>query len=474
VELIKKIQEKVQVLFIIKTIAVSLTALTTAILAVWLLGVSTVEVEGIEFKVGLAPNKNGITELHFPPFGVVEANTHQGPVKLMISLEQIQSDSLKAHLDDPPNQQELVKQLQDGAKEKVSIFLLRQVAVAVISSFLLVFLIWRLGLVKSLIHSTVTTLVLLLILTGVIRSFNISAFHEPEYEGVLTMAPAVVKFASDSLTDLQEIREHTREIVSNLGMLFSSADSLMAMANPEEQGKVIKVLLVSDLHSNPVGIDLIKSLANRFMVDFIINAGDLTDMGLAVETSNIQDLVEIEVPQLFVGGNHDSPEIMDFIAEVPGGHILDGKMFILKGIKILGFPDPLSAVSSVQYNSPQEREEALKEQLVQVRDTIEVQGRPDILVVHDPVLAKKLTKLSDLIVAGHDHRIRIEQGPGWVFINPGTAGASGLRGLYSEKGTSYSASVVYIMPDSGILAVDVVQYNPVSKHFSLERKLLNQ
>ncbi len=458
-------------LFFIKMFVILVTALVGAILAIWLFGTTAVELEGIEFKAGLTPGRNGITELHFPPFGVVEAKTHHGPVKLVISLEQIRSDSFKAHIDNPPDQKELVEHLQNTARDKITAFALHQAAVALLGAFLLVFFIWRPGLLKSLLYSIVSTLIILLILTGIFRSYDTATFNEPEYKGVLSMAPAAVKFASDSLTDLKEIRNQTRQIVSNLGILFSSADSLMVMANPEEQGEVVKVLLVSDLHSNPVGIEFTKSLADRFKVDFLINAGDLTDMGLQLETNATQDLAELGVPHLFVGGNHDSRETMNFIAGLAESYVLNGQIITLQGVKVLGFPDPLSVVPEVQYDSSEE-EKSSEDQLTTIQEVIQAQGKPDILVVHDSRLGKRLTSLASLVVAGHDHRIRIEEGPDGVFINPGTTGASGLRGLYSETGTSYSAAIVYLMPGSGLVAVNMVQYNPISQQFSLERKLL--
>ncbi len=460
-------------LFFVKMFVILVTALVGAILAVWLLGTTTFELEGIEFKAGLTPGRSGITELHFPPFGVVEAKTHKGPVILVISLEQIRSDTFKSHIDNPPDQKQLVEQLQTSARNKITSFALRQVGVAFLGAFFLVFLLWRPGFLKSLLYTTASTLILLLILTGVFHSYDTAAFHEPEYKGVLSMAPAAVKFASDSLTDLNQIRNQTRQIVSNLGLLFSSADSLMVMANPEEQGEVVKVLLVSDLHSNPVGIELCKSLAARFKVDFLINVGDLTDMGLQLETNATQELGAVGVPQLFVAGNHDSPETINFVAGLPDSHVLNGQMFTLKGVKVLGFAHPLSVVPAVEYESAEEEEEAYKEQVTRIEEAVAAQGRPDILVVHDSRLGKEIIPLAGLVVAGHDHRIRIEEGPDGVLVNPGTTGASGLRGLYSEKGISYSAAIVYLVPRSGLVAVDMVQYNPVSQQFSLERKLLN-
>ena len=233
------------------------------------------------------------------------------------------------------------------------------------------------------------------------------------------------------------------------------------------------MLLVSDLHSNPVGIEFTKSLAARFKVDFLINAGDLTDMGLQLETNATQGLASLGVPQLFVGGNHDSQETMNFIAGLPDSYVLNGQMITLQGVKVLGFPDPLSAVPEVQYDSSEEEEKSSEEQLTTIQEAVKALGRPDILVVHDSRLGKKLTPLAGLVMAGHDHRIRVEEGAQGVFINPGTTGASGLRGLYSEQGISYSAAIVYLVPGSGLVAVDMVQYNPGSQQFSLERKLLN-
>lgn len=462
-------------LFSIKTLILLVTALTGSILAVWLLGSTTVEMEGIEFKAGLSPGRSGITELHFPPFGMVEAKTHHGPVHLVIRLEQIRSDTFKSHLDNPPDQKRLLEQLRTSARAQITAFALHQVLVAWLGAIFLVLLLWRPGWLKTLLYSTAAVLILMAVLAGVFRSYDTTAFHEPEYKGVLSMAPAAVKFASDSLTDFQQIRSQTRQIVSNLGMLFTSADSLMVMANPEEQGEVIKVLLVSDLHSNPVGIELCRSLAARFKVDFLINAGDLTDMGSKLETNATQQLSAVGVPQLFVAGNHDSPETIDFVNSLPDSQVLNGQMITLKGLKIIGFADPLAAGSAVTYANAEEEREASQQQMASIKESIKAQGRPDILVVHDYKLGKKLTPLANLVVSGHNHRIQIEEGSEseGVFANPGTTGASGLRGFYSESGISYSAAIAYVIPGDGLLAVDIIKYNPASQQFSLERKLLN-
>ncbi|HNX92364.1 MAG TPA: hypothetical protein PKI17_02475, partial [Syntrophomonas sp.] len=75
-------------------------------------------------------------------------------------------------------------------------------------------------------------------------------------------------------------------------------------------------------------------------------------------------------------------------------------------------------------------------------------------------------------VTGHDHQLQVKQRGGSVLINPGTTGAAGLRGLYSEEGKAYSAVVAYLLPGSGLIAMDLIDYEPASNQFSLHRKVV--
>lgn len=246
----------------------------------------------------------------------------------------------------------------------------------------------------------------------------------------------------------------------------------MAMASPEDQQKVVKALIVSDLHANPVGVEFIKSTADQFQVDFIINIGDLTDFGTAAEAKTIQELKDIKIPQLFVSGNHDSPELLKIINGFDHFQVLDGKTVTVAGIKVLGFPDPLANDTAVEYKNSKEEHQMLAYESDHIRAAVEKQGHPDILVIHNASLGKRLMLLSNLTVSGHNHVLNVAQQDGSVFIDPGTAGAAGLRGLYSEEGKSYSAAVAYLVPGSGLLAMDLVEYSPTSNQFSLQRKLV--
>src|SRR3546814_9991420 len=69
----------------------------------------------------------------------------------------------------------------------------------------------------------------------------------------------------------------------------------------------VTLLHVSDLHSNPVGIELVEQTAERFGVDAIIDTGDLTSFGATLEELVVPRIARIDVPYYVVPGNHDHP-----------------------------------------------------------------------------------------------------------------------------------------------------------------------
>ncbi|MBP1760546.1 MAG: hypothetical protein H6Q64_88 [Firmicutes bacterium] len=456
----------------IKTAGIFSTGLITALLAVWFFGYISIDIDGITVRAALAPSRTGITELHFPPFGVITARTHQGPVKLILTLEQIDSDFLKDQLTNTPDNKNLLLRLQKGIKDSVYFFALRQFVIALIIALLVILVVWRTNFKTALLHALLCTVLLSVPVAYAVSTYDSQAFNEPEYKGVLSMAPSVMEFVSNSLTDLHAVKENTDKIVTNFRKLFINADNLMVMANAEDQPKIVKVLLVSDLHSNPVGVEFIKSTAERFQVDFMINAGDLTDFGTATEFEAIKELEDIKIPQLFVAGNHDNPEIIDIVKKLNNFTVLNGQIVTIYGIKVTGFADPLDDSTAVQFENTEEGQQIMADEALHIRTALKEQDRPDILVVHNNSLGLKLMSLASVTVSGHNHQLQVKQQQGSVFINPGTVGAAGLRGLYSEEGKAYSAVIAYLIPNSGLIAMDLIDYEPASNQFSLQRKVV--
>lgn len=444
-----------------------------AVLALWLLGPAEYNVNGLQVGVSLIPAREGSTTVELPPFGSIAANTHRGPVNVELCLNQIETDQMMTYLDKTPDQEEIISDFKSSINSKVLSFGLRQLLIGWLASFLVVLFIFRPRWIVALAASLLASLLLLVVLSRVYSTYDIDAFRQPQYHGTLSMAPAALKIATESLAEVDNLKAHTDQIVTSIEGLFQQADILPVLSNPEENGGNIRILLVSDLHSNPIGVQFASNIAAQFKVDLVINAGDLTDFGTMPETNLAGELSQLAVPHLFIAGNHDTEEVSSFVRELPGSTVLDGQLVEYKGLKILGLPDPLGSTTEVEPVDEQQAEKLRQETEKQVKALVEHYGQPDILVLHDNITARRLIYNSRLTVTGHSHQMEIHKESGHVLVNPGTTGASGLRGLYSEHSIPYSAAIVHFAPGNGPLAVDMLTYDPFSQQFSLQRRLLS-
>ena len=57
----------------------------------------------------------------------------------------------------------------------------------------------------------------------------------------------------------------------------------------------------------------------------------------------------------------------------------------------------------------------------------------DLVVVHNPRVARQLAPIYPLIITGHTHQQSIEFIDDAVILNPGSSGAAGMRGLYTDQ-----------------------------------------
>lgn len=453
--------------------ALILTSAAGAVVAVYLFGSMAFSFQGLDIRVAMVPAMQGRTVIELPPFGRVSALTHRTPAEIRIRLEQIETDTITSNWIQPANRQKILGRLQKGLPNMAVSFGLRQIALGAAGAFLLVLLLWRARLLTAILSGLGGAIIIAAVMGTILTGYNLQAFREAEYTGAISMAPGAMKIANDSLAQLNQVKDNTNMVVNNIKALFSNADSLMVLGRPDQEKDTVKILLVSDLHSNPVGVEFVKTLAQDFNADFLINAGDLTDLGLPLETTMTKGLEDIPIPQVFAAGNHDTPEISQFMASIPGSYVLNGQTVVLDGLRILGLPDPLSGSKAVEAKDEQEEDRILDIQAVGLQEAVKQLGSPDIIVVHNPKVAKRLMAYAPLVVTGHTHSLSVSCQGKSVLINPGTTGAAGLRGLYSETGTPYSAVMVYVKPGEGPLAADIIKYNPASRQFWLERQLIN-
>lgn len=109
-----------------------------------------------------------------------------------------------------------------------------------------------------------------------------------------------------------------------------------------DAAKPVVMLLISDLHCNVGMSRLIRTVADRSGVDLVLDAGDTTIDGTAVEQyciTTFADAVPDGVPMVVSNGNHDSAETAAQERHA-GMTVLDGKVVTAAGLRILGDDDP--------------------------------------------------------------------------------------------------------------------------------------
>lgn len=215
-----------------------------------------------------------------------------------------------------------------------------------------------------------------------------------------------------------------------------------------------EIMFISDVHLAAV-YPLIKQYAANFDVKLIVNTGDESEFGSAVEmtpayTSAIASLTR-SIPMLWLAGNHDSPEVATIMAGIPGVTVLgtkavaaDGSVSVgatrvdAGGLTIAGLPDPrIYGGAGIDGSDDATTVDGLERSAVDTAVAgIDPTDRFDIFATHEPVAAAELTaKLPDRIRqtdSGHLHaqnRTSDIQRGATINLVEGSTGAGGLDNL---------------------------------------------
>ncbi|MFL6063566.1 MAG: metallophosphoesterase [Friedmanniella sp.] len=176
----------------------------------------------------------------------------------------------------------------------------------------------------------------------------------------------------------------------------------------------------SDLHCNQATTELISRLARATQPRVVLDSGDDTVNGTAVEKTCVRREAGIApgVPLVVASGNHDS-DVTEAQQRGEGMVVLDGSTVDAAGLRVLGDDDP-------EHNLPfsvdrvldrPETEQQLAERLLGVAG-----DRPvDALLVHQPAAASVLTAAPNpparLILYGHFHT---QDGPAVLYHDDGS------------------------------------------------------
>ncbi|MFY1695299.1 metallophosphoesterase family protein [Solwaraspora sp. WMMA2101] len=458
-------------------VAVSLAGIAIGIL----LGARTeVDVGPFRAEMAVTPAVDGGTTVAIPPLGALHLDSHEGPVQLSIRLGSLDQGRTLALLDDPAAIARASQTVVSDVTEGVLRLGIRTLAVAVLATLILAALVFRDT------RRVAWSGTLALLVTGgsvgvAALTLRPEAIEEPRYEGLLVNAPAVVGDVQQIASNYNRYAEQLQHIVTNVSRIYTTVSTLPVYEAAEG---TTRVLHVSDMHLNPTGWSMIRTVVEQFNIDVVIDTGDITDWGSEPEANFVASIGLLEVPYVFIRGNHDSVRTQEAVAGQPNAIVLDNEITEVAGLRIAGIGDPRFTPDKQTSPADGGLSKPAAEQVIgvgeQLAATIRAAEEPvDIALVHDPVSAGPLSGVTPLVLAGHTHNRevrRLAEVPGeqsTLLMVEGSTGGAGLRGLEGEEPTPLAMSVLYFDAEDQLQAHDDIRVGGTGQaQVTLERHVI--
>ena len=414
------------------------------------------------------------TELRLPPLGQVSASTHWSPITLEAAVDEVDVDRLQRLLagDDPGDR--LRDEVSADLEPLLRAFAVRALLAAAIAGALAGALVPRRRWTHAVAGMVGGTVAVAILLGGAWRGYDADAFGEARFEGPLERAPALFATVRRHVDGYDDVRRRVEVLGDQVAELYAVAST--AGPSPDsgevsalaDVGDEVRLLHVSDIHSNPLGLEVTRQLAERFAVDAVLDTGDLTSFGFPIE-GRLGELIEkIPVPYLFVPGNHDSPGNRKALDAVKNVELVDDRVIDINGVRILGIADPTFTAAN-QIDTAEAR--AVKREAAPAVTAAVAIHDPDVLAVHDPLMGQGAWGRVPLIVAGHTHQRASARHGGTLVLTVGSTGSTGLGSLLVDTKKSYEAEVLRFV-DGDLVSIDRVELRGVDGGFRVERQLI--
>ncbi len=433
-------------------------------------------------ELSLSPSLTGGTTVDVPPLGALRLDSHSGPTYLTVRLGSLDQGRTEKLLDDPASISRASQSAVEDIRAGVLRLGLKTLAWAVLATLLLA------GLAFRNVRRTAWAGGLSLAITA--GSLGLAAatvrpqsIEEPRYEGLLVNAPAIVGDARRIANDYTKYADQLQRMVGNMSKLYTTVSALPVY---EPAPGTTRVLHVSDMHLNPTGWSLIRTIVEQFGIDVVIDTGDITDWGSEPEASFVGSIGLLKKPYVYIRGNHDSARTAAAVAQQPNAIVLDNSTTTVSGLTIAGIGDP-------RFTPDKETSPAGSGLTPQVADQVIGSGeklattvrnsptKVDIALVHDPASAGPLAGTCPLVLAGHTHErqvAKLPQVPGkdaTTLMVEGSTGGAGLRGLEGEKPTPLTMTVLYFDQQKMLQAYDEITVGGTGQsQVSLERHVIKE
>ena len=411
----------------------------------------------------------GETEIALPPVGEVHLDTHDSPIHVRASVADVDIEGLAAQLEDGSIEQ-IANDIETEARTRIAPLALRTLGIATLGSLVAGALVfrrrWRLAAL-----SMATGLLVTGVSLGVAwRTFNTDAFAAPRFEGTLRLAPRLLGPAHEVTERLDEFRANLERIVGGAVQAYSAIEPQTIGG-----GNEIRVLHISDVHLNTLGLDFAVELARGFDVDLVIDTGDLTSYGTPVEEAIASQIPRFRRPYVFVRGNHDPPAVGRRVDATRNGRTLEGRAARIGGLRIFGAPHPVfteDQTEDVDSDALEQGARDASDGLAAAVDELDVSV--DLVAVHDDRMAGELAGDVPVVLSGHFHRSRASTVDGTLYLRAGSTGGAGVN-MFGRRGpVPLSATVLYFErgDEPELIAYDLIEQSPTTGRLTIQRHLV--
>ncbi|MFL4905370.1 metallophosphoesterase [Streptomyces sp. MMS24-I2-30] len=429
--------------------ALGLTAvvLAGAWLGLLIVGNVRTSVGPMNTTMTLRPSLTGGTKINVSPLGALTLDSHVAPFRLDVNVDQLDPVRSQALVDHPERlsglQDEVTRDVEHGTLDLA----VRSCIAVVAGATALGLAVYRRpgraltagGLALALLAASGAT---------AFATWNPQSVLEPKFSGLLSSAPSVVGNARSIVTEFDVYQKELARLVTNVTKLYDVTSTLPAY---QPDPSTIRVLHVSDIHLNPASWKIIASLVKQYKVNVIVDSGDTMDHGTTAENGFLDPIANLDVPYVWVRGNHDSRATQRYLERLKNVQVLDdGRARTVAGLRFAGIGDPQFTPDRSVAPGGDQAEQLAGDQLASALRDQRAAGTPvDVALAHEPSAARETDGEVPIVLAGHLHHEQTEvMRYGTRLRVEGSTGGSGLRAVEGTYPDPIEASILYFDRDT--------------------------
>ncbi|WP_157975752.1 metallophosphoesterase [Brachybacterium sp. YJGR34] len=437
----------------------TVVAVLGAIVGLMLVPATEVEVGPLTASVHVRPAVASETVLLLPPVGQVSFDTHTAPVRIEARVQGVDVEKAEALFYSDTG----FAELQQSAPETITAAAARNAALNALfgaaGASLAVGLTFR-RVRRSLIAGGSAVVLVGASAAATAATFSPASLTQPSFEGLLSQAAYIADLGEATAQDYQNYRSTLAEFVGQVSALYIAADSLPVGLDQEN---LITVLHVSDIHDNPQAYDVIAELDTQFAIDVVVDTGDIVSWGTPLEHELLTRIGTLDVPYVYVAGNHDGAGAAATIAAQPNATVLENEVTEVAGLRIAGIGDPrFAADDDSDAGGWREGDRAVDAAAFQLGETIEThdgdhpEAPVDLALFHDPTQPEGLLGRVPMVLSGHMHTADVQmdrEGSGTDWLTLGSTGGALASGgvapvLQGQDPLDLSARMLYFDADT--------------------------